>query len=147
MISKIIAKTAGELIRDIGNVAENFVTTQKDKARFKQMLSETVLRHTVKLAELQADVLKTEMSGNWLQRSWRPIIMLSFGFIIVYRYFLCQVFSLPAIDLPDGFWNLLEIGLGGYVIGRSVEKVSDRVTKNIDISQLRRRDRKERMKP
>ena len=34
-----------------------------------------------------------------------------------------------SIPLPDELWNLLMIGVGGYVVGRSAEKVADKVKK------------------
>lgn len=95
------------------------------------------------LAGYQKEVLVTELSGSALQRNWRPVVMLSFAFIIVYHFFLQPVLGIwldvPAISLPDRFWSLLEIGLGGYVIGRSVEKVSKSVTETLDNSMNRRR--------
>ena len=142
MFEKILSKIGGKTIKEVTNLAGNFITTDKDKARFKNILTDIVLKYNAQVIQAQSEILKTEMTGNWLQRSWRPIIMLSFGFIILYYYFLSPVFGLPGIDLPDRFWSLLEIGLGGYVIGRSVEKISDRVTKNIDLNMLRKRDRK-----
>jgi len=146
IISKIFSKAAGDTIKDVADIADNFVTTSKDKARFKEELTRVVMDNTTKLAEQQAQVLQTEMTGNWLQRSWRPIVMLCFAGIIIYRFFIAPVFQLQAIDMPDHFWSLLEIGLGGYVIGRSVEKISDRVTKNIDVQMLRKKDRRDYMK-
>ena len=75
----------------------------------------------------QVKVLMTEMSGNTLQRSWRPILMLSITAILVNNYILFPYFSLfniPAaqLDFPVELWTLLNIGVGGYVIGRSAEK-------------------------
>jgi hypothetical protein len=32
-------------------------------------------------------------------------------------------------DLPDQAWGLLSVGLGGYVIGRSAEKVAGELRK------------------
>jgi hypothetical protein len=29
------------------------------------------------------------------------------------------------MELPDRLWSLLQIGVGGYVIGRSAEKIAD----------------------
>jgi hypothetical protein len=29
------------------------------------------------------------------------------------------------LELPDKLWNLLQIGVGGYVIGRSAEKIAE----------------------
>ena len=143
MIGKAIAEIIGNIISEVGTTADKFITTGDEKSQFKQQLSDIVLKYSTQLANIQADVLKGEVAGNWLQRSWRPIIMLAFGFIIFYRYFLSQVFGLPAIEMPNDFWSLLEIGMGGYVIGRSVEKISDRVTKNIDINRIKRKDRKD----
>jgi hypothetical protein len=64
------------------------------------------------------------MSGNWLQRSWRPILMLSLVVIVINNYILFPYFpdTLTMLDLPDELWNLLTIGVGGYVAGRSIEK-------------------------
>jgi hypothetical protein len=33
------------------------------------------------------------------------------------------MFSLPIPPLEDQFWSLLNLGIGGYVVGRSAEKV------------------------
>ena len=30
--------------------------------------------------------------------------------------------AVPLLELPDGLWSLLTLGVGGYVVGRSVEK-------------------------
>ena len=29
------------------------------------------------------------------------------------------------LELPDKLWNLFQIGVGGYVIGRSAEKIDE----------------------
>jgi hypothetical protein len=82
----------------------------------------------VKVAELQSKNLQTEMQGNWLQRSWRPLLMLSLVFIVVNNYILLPYFPnvFTGLDLPDHLWELLKIGVGGYVVGRSIEKAADK---------------------
>lgn len=145
ILSKIFSKAATDLVREVGGVADNFITTDKEKGAFKNAISELVMTRLNELAAMQSEVLKTEMSGNQLQRNWRPVIMLMFGWVIFYYYFMAPVFGLPGIDLPDRFWGLLEIGLGGYVVGRSVEKVADTVTRNVDLTFLKKKDRKEAM--
>jgi len=91
--------------------------------------------------------LVTEARGNWLQRSWRPILMLAFGFIVVYAYFFEPAFLLNegehgiANTLNPNFWGLLKLGVGGYIIGRSTEKVASTVTSRVDIPFLRKKDR------
>lgn len=81
------------------------------------------------LAELQGrlKVMLAEMNGNWLQRSWRPILMLTIVAIVANNYLIYPYVSLfwtkaPVLELPEKLWSLMQIGLGGYVVGRSVEK-------------------------
>ena len=80
---------------------------------------------------MQTEIILAEAKGNWLQRSWRPILMLAFGFIVIYVKFLAPLFDLKIPELENEFWNLLQLGIGGYVIGRSAEKISQ----NIHISK------------
>jgi hypothetical protein len=54
---------------------------------------------------------------SWLQRNWRPLTMLCFLFLV-----MADSFGLLAFRLSAEAWGLLQIGLGGYVVGRSVEK-------------------------
>ena len=84
----------------------------------------------LELQRLQTDVILAEAKGNWLQRSWRPILMLAFGFIVIYVKFIAPLFGLPIPTLENEFWDLLQLGIGGYVVGRSVEKVAGNITVN-----------------
>jgi len=50
-----------------------------------------------------------------------------FVFIIANNYIIYPYLSLffskaPILKIPPDMWELLKIGLGGYVVGRSVEK-------------------------
>jgi len=72
----------------------------------------------------QSDIVKTEAaSTHWLAANWRPLTMLTFTGLIVARWF-----GWAAPNLGDAeylkLWDIVQLGLGGYVIGRSVEKVA-----------------------
>lgn len=76
------------------------------------------------LAELQGavQIIVAEASGNWLQKSWRPLLMIWFAGLIGARWF---GYSAPNLA-PDEYmklWDIVQLGLGGYVIGRSAEKI------------------------
>lgn len=125
-----IVKILAGLIKPVSELIDNVTTSKDEKLQAKNKLQDLqnellmkMLDYESELAKTKAEVLKSETMGSWLQRSWRPILMLTFGFIIVYEYFLSNVFGLPKSDLPEYFWDLLNIGLGGYVIGRSAEKI------------------------
>jgi len=71
----------------------------------------------------QAEIVKAEaQSDHWLAACWRPILMLTFGGLIVARWL---GFSAPNITEAEvlKLWDIVQLGLGGYVIGRSIEKV------------------------
>lgn len=141
ILGKLFGKSGEEITKTIAETVDGLSTSDQEKAEAKEKLTNTVMTQLVSALQSQAGIITTEAQGNWLQRSWRPILMLSFGFIIIYRYFLSQVLALPAVDLPIDFWELLNLGIGGYVVGRSVEKVADTVTKNVDISFIKKKDR------
>ena len=127
LIEKIF-KPAAELVDEVITSKEEKMQLSNELFRMKQELSMQMLDYEQKLLEKRASVIQGEVKGNWLQRSWRPILMLAFGFIIVYQYFLGPVFGLTSVELPEGFWLLLELGVGGYVIGRSVEKITPSIS-------------------
>jgi hypothetical protein len=80
--------------------------------------------------EKQADIIIAEaQSEHKLTAQWRPITMLVFVIIIANNYLVYPYLSLfwieaPLLELPPDLWQLLKIGLGGYVVGRSGEKIA-----------------------
>ena len=90
-----------------------------------------VLEYETSILSSKAKIITAEAQGqSWLQRSWRAILMLAFGFIVIYVKFIAPLFDLKIPELENEFWNLLQLGIGGYVIGRSAEKISKNVTFN-----------------
>ena len=142
IIKKLFASSAKELTDSIGSTIDNLSTSDLEKLQAKNALTQIVTEKLTELASYRKEVLVTELSGSLLQRSWRPIVMLSFAAIVVYSKFIAPAFGLANAPLDPPFWSLLEIGIGGYVIGRSLEKVTDKVTQNVDLSFIKKRNRK-----
>jgi len=86
--------------------------------------------------QLQAKVINSEASSNhWITSAWRPITMLVFVAIIANNYILVPYLKAFGLDVPtlmlnDEMWSLLKIGIGGYIVGRSAEKVSKQLSNN-----------------
>ena len=71
----------------------------------------------------RAEIVKTEAaSEHWLAANWRPLMMLTFGALIVARWFGWAAPNLTEAEYIK-LWSIVEFGLGGYVIGRSAEKI------------------------
>ena len=79
-----------------------------------------VLEYEKNLLTKQSEIISAEALGNGLlQRNWRPITMLTFLILVV-----LDSFGWLANPLAPEAWVLLQIGLGGYVVGRSAEKLA-----------------------
>lgn len=75
------------------------------------------------ITKAAADIIKTEAaSENFITSSWRPILMLVFGALIVARWLGWSAPNLSHDEVLK-LWDIVQLGLGGYVIGRSAEKV------------------------
>lgn len=115
-----IFKPAVELIDEVH-------TSQEEKLQHKERLLVTqaavidqVLSYEKETFEARAKIIQAEaQSEHWLAASWRPITMLTFLVLAV-----GDAFGLLASPLKDEAWGLLQLGLGGYVVGRSAEKVT-----------------------
>ena len=146
-LSKIFNGGAKDILSEGNRLIDTLSSTDEEKSLAKNRLSGIVFDALNNMQNAQKAVITTETTGNWLQRSWRPVVMLAFAFIIFYSYFLQPAFFPEAVSveskIPEKFWSLLELGLGGYVIGRSVEKVAGTVTKNVDLPYVRKKDRKD----
>jgi hypothetical protein len=143
ILSRILGKAGKTITQEISKTIDVLSTSDAEKLEHKEKLTSAVMTQLALVNQAAAGIILAEAQGNWMQRSWRPILMLNFGFIITYRYFLSPVFGWPSIDMPEKFWTLLEIGMGGYVVGRSIEKIADKVTRNVDLTFLKKKDRKE----
>ena len=76
----------------------------------------------------QVSIITAEASSeSWLASNWRPVMMLTFGALIVARWFGWAAPNLSEAEYIK-LWSILELGIGGYVIGGSVEKIVPSIT-------------------
>ena len=129
-MNKILSWFTGGVVKEVGNVIDKLFTSEEERINAKNEMLKVLKEQQLELQRLQTDVILAEAKGNWLQRSWRPILMLAFGFIVIYVKFIAPLFELPIPALENEFWDLLQLGIGGYVVGRSVEKVASNITVN-----------------
>lgn len=99
----------------------------------------------------QHDILKRDLEGNWLQRSWRPISMFVFMFILVHHVvtipiinaiFRSELLALcdpelvksgrcdtnviaPDAQLVYKIIDVIKWAMSGYIAGRTGEKVTE----------------------
>ena len=122
-MDKILKFFGSSVIGDIGKIIDDLFTSDEERDAAKHKIISVLKEKEIELQRMRTDIIIAEAKGNWLQRSWRPILMLSFGFIVIYVKFVGPLFDLRIPVLEDEFWTLLQIGIGGYVVGRTGEKM------------------------
>ncbi len=134
MIGSIIGAVAGPLVKGLFGIIDQAVEDKDLAAKIKadiaarqQELIQTELRGAI-------EIILAEARGGWLQRNWRPMLMVAVMAIVVNNYILFPYLSLwtdkvVVLELPGGLWALLTTGVGGYVVGRSGEKIAERLGK------------------
>ena len=118
------------ILPSIFSLVDKLIPDQKASAEAKLKVMEMQQSGQLKEFEGAVKILTTEMQGNWLQKSWRPLVMIVFTALIVARWL---GFSAPNLSQEEymALWDIVELGLGGYVIGRSAEKIAGTVSENL----------------
>jgi len=124
-MKKIIDWFGGSVVKDLLAGLDKLFTSKEEKIKAENVIKQILIEKKLELQKMQTEIILAEANGNWLQRSWRPILMLSFGFIVIYVKFIAPIFGLTIPELENEFWNLLQIGIGGYIVGRTGEKMMD----------------------
>ncbi len=115
----------------IGKAVDKAVPDASQASELKAQLSTQIYALADTEMKGAIAVILAEAQGqSWLQRNWRPLLMLTCITIIANNYvlypYMRAIFGWGvALDLPEALWELLKIGVGGYVVGRSVEKGID----------------------
>lgn len=118
----------------IFSIVDKLIPDPNLKAKLKAQISTASMEHASNFVDAQRDVILSETQGSLITRTWRPVLMyliilmlMMFGLILP----SLELFLGIPIDfqpkwhlLPDGVWNLLGLGVGGYVGGRSLEKIA-----------------------
>lgn len=115
-----------ELFDPIGRLIDSLHTSDDERLKAKQALIVVqagiiteALAYERAMVEQQAAIIQTEAKAeDWLTRNWRPLTMLGFVSLIVLNWF-----GVGPTELPPDLWDVIKIGLGGYVVGRSLEKI------------------------
>jgi len=115
------------LLPIVGDVLDKIIPDPAAQAEAKLKLMELAQKGEFTEMTTKADIIKAETnSESWLAQSWRPIMMLTFGALIVARW---MGYAAPGISQEEilKLWNIVELGITGYVVGRTVEKLTPQV--------------------
>jgi hypothetical protein len=116
----------------VGDLVKRLIPDGDKSMDVEKEIKLALLEHTDSLELLRGKiVLEEAKSSSWLTATWRPLLMMIIIAIVALNYLIFPVATLftgipLSIDLPVELWNLLQIGVGGYIVGRSGEKMVDK---------------------
>ena len=114
------------LVDDLHTSDEERLEKKAELLKIETIIMSEVIASERAATEAQGKIITAEASStHWITATWRPITMLSFLVLIT----LAQ-FGLTA-PVPEQMWPLLTLGIGGYVVGRTVEKTASNVLSSL----------------
>ena len=122
-----IIELIGGIFKPAAGLVDELHTSEEERLKHKERLLEvqaiamqTVFEYESDSLQARAAIVNSEaQSDHWIVASWRPIVMLTLTALVV-----VDSFGWLANPLSGEAWLLLQIGLGGYVVGRSGEKIA-----------------------
>ncbi len=109
----LIGPIAGALFKTVDKVIDN----KGEADKIKQDIQQRIIAGELKELEGAAKIIQTEAQGGWLQRNWRPIMMLVFAGLMVAHWFGYTAPNIPE-SVQNSLLNIIMIGIGGYTVGR-----------------------------
>jgi len=122
------------IFKPVSDVIEHVLPSGDAKIQLQQKIleaqmaaAEQTMDYERQLLDSQSKVILAEAQGSsWLQRNWRPLMMVFFAGLIGARWF---GFSAPNMTEAEAMelWAIVKIGISGYIIGRSVEQTAPHI--------------------
>ena len=115
-----IFKPAAELVDKLHTSDDERLKAKGHLLDVQAAAMQRVFDYETSRIEGQQKIVAAEAkSEHFIVAAWRPITMLTFLALAV-----GDTFGFFATPLRDEAWALLQLGIGGYVVGRSGEKIA-----------------------
>lgn len=118
------------LAKPVADTIDELHTSDEEKGKIRLALMQVqvgmgqkLLEYEQARLEAQSKVVQAEAKSEHMITSiWRPVTMLTFLALVV-AYYFGWVGDHITEELAKELFTLIQLGLGGYVVGRSAEKV------------------------
>jgi hypothetical protein len=116
----------GGIISAIGSVFGTFFKAKEKQGEIvgkaMEAIGDLAESNATREANAALVVVAEAQSESFIARNWRPVTMCIFVGLIVCRFFGIVPQNMSPMEY-ERLWDLVEVGLGGYVVSRSVEKI------------------------
>lgn len=109
-------------------IVDDVVLDKDQAARLKAEISTALINLDSEILDVQKSLILSETTGSWLQRNWRPGLMVLFAFLLTAHWFGFTPTNMP-VETVESLLDIIMVGVGGYVVGRSGEKIASTLRK------------------
>ena len=117
------------LLQFLGPALEKVIPDAGKRADVQAEFQKAVLDNQTALNQAMASVMTADAaSEGWLSRNARPMVVVWGLFMVTYVGVVAPMLGLQKEVIaalaatPDNLWNLISIGIGGFMLARTVEK-------------------------
>jgi|TARA_Y100000004_G_scaffold30756_1_gene32075 hypothetical protein len=126
ILGKIFSAGASDLVKSVGGVVDNLVTTDDERLEAKRKIEEMIKSYEAEMQKQVTERWKVDMqSDSWLSKNIRPLVLI---FLVVSTVLLIFIDAgIINFEVKASWVDLLQLVLitviGAYFGGRSLEKV------------------------
>ena len=118
----MIAQLIPAISNIVGRVIDRAIPDKAEADRVKADVTLAMLQEGRAELDGAVSIITAEANGeSWLQRNWRPLLMLWFAGLVGAHWLGFTPPNLPEAVVMN-LLDIVQVGVGGYVIGRSAEK-------------------------
>lgn len=111
------------VINLVSGFIDKFVKDKDAAEKIKSSIALEAMKSDSEELKAATSVILAEASGeSWLQRNWRPLLMIWFA-VLVGAHWLGFTPAGLGEETILSLLDIVQVGIGGYVLGRTGEKM------------------------
>jgi|TARA_R100001015_G_C4579557_1_gene136286 hypothetical protein len=125
ILGKIFSSGAEGLVKGVGGVIDNLVTSKEEKMEAQRKVKELIANYEIEMEKQVTSRWQADMnSDSWLSKNVRPLVLV---FLVVSTVLMIFIDAgVIAFEVEEKWTDLLQLVLitviGAYFGGRSLEK-------------------------
>ncbi len=119
-----LLKLVPDILNSTFGLIDKMVPDKDLATKLKAAMQARGDEYNAQVLDAQTQIIVAEaQGGSWLKQSWRPLTMLTFVALVAAHWLGFTPDNISEKEVI-ALLDIVKIGLGGYVVGRSAEKVA-----------------------
>lgn len=135
----LVSKALGAIAGPLFDVIDKAVTDKDERNRLKAQIQSQLIDSENSIVKAQMQIILAEAGGeSWLQRNWRPLVILWFAGLVGAYWFGVAPENLTP-ETVQSLFDIIQYALSGYIVGRSAEKITKTISGSGFMEQIKKK--------